>query len=144
MGPVLDVTFTAPGDDTKNSDWSGIWYDATLDGEGYQIFDTEVGWVIFYFGYTPDQERLWLISETIPPFEPEPDQSYTFKVLVGTPGSWDSPTPGRDLPEWGVGNISFDSCDSGLFTLESPDLMLLKISQVIKLAGAESAECFLE
>jgi hypothetical protein len=141
MGPVLEVTYTPPPEDEVNNDWSGAWFDSSLDGEGYQVFDTPVGWLIYYFGYTPDEERLWLVSRVTKIGEPVLGQSYPLKMRMGTPGTFNNPSPPAQLVEWGTLQVNFDVCNNGTFLLQSPDLNLLKFSSVTRIIGVDGAEC---
>jgi hypothetical protein len=138
--PMIEVTYTPPEDETNNN-WSGAWFDTTLDGEGFQVFDTPVGWIIYYFGYSPDGNHYWLVSEVSEIGDPVLDQSYYMKMMVGTPGSFNSPTPSDQLVEWGQLAVNFESCSKGVFVLESTSLQLLKISSVIKIIGVDGAGC---
>lgn len=139
--PKIEVTYTPSSEEEPNNNWSGAWYDPTLDGEGFQVFDTPAGWIIYYYGYSPDVQRYWLASEVIDIGDPVLDQSYVMKMMVGEPGSFNNPTPSDQLTEWGTLTVNFESCSKGLFVLESPDLQLLKISEVIKIVGIDGTEC---
>ena len=113
--PMLEIEYT-PG---AVNDWSGLWFDSTKDGEGYLIFNTPVGWVVYFFGYTADEEQLWLISELNDVGDPEPGASLTFNMKVGNPGTFNNPAPSEELLDWGSLQINFADCGSGLFVLES-------------------------
>ncbi len=141
MGPVLEVAFTPPPEDDRNNNWSGLWYDPTLNGEGYLVFDTPSGWVVYFFGYTPDEEQLWLISETKDIGDPIPGQSYSLQMKVGTPGTFNNPSPPAQLVDWGSLQVNFDDCNNGFFALESPSFNLFKLSDSVKLVGIDGAEC---
>jgi len=138
---MLEVTYTPPLEEEPNNNWSGAWYDPTLDGEGYQIFDTPVGWIIYFFGYTPDGENLWLVSDVNDIGDPVPGQSYNLQMLVGTPGTFNNPSPPAQLVQWGTLQIIFTNCTEGLMVLESTSLTLLKISNVVKLVGIDGSQC---
>ncbi len=98
-----------------------------------------MGWVVYFFGYTADEEQLWLISRLVDLGDPEPGTSYTFDMLVGNPGTFNNPAPSEELLEWGSLQVNFTDCNSGLFVLESTTQ--LKISEVTKLAGIDGTEC---
>ena len=141
-GPVLEVTFTPPADDGSGNNWSGLWFDSSLDGEGYLLYDTPVGWIVYFFGYTPDEEQLWLISaEPIDVGEVIPGQIITTQMKVGTPGTFNNPSPSTELADWGSLQMNFDDCNKGIFVLESSSLSLLKISNVGKLVGVDGTAC---
>lgn len=140
--PRLEVNYTPPSEEDPDNNWSGLWYDPTLDGEGYQIFDTPAGWIVYYYGYTPDQERLWLVSDVTDIGEPVISQSYPLQMKQGIPGTFASPSPSEELVHWGSLNVNFDSCNAGTFVLESATQ--LKIAEVIKIIGVDGVECVTE
>lgn len=137
--PMLEIEYTTSGLPGASGDWSGPWYDPTLDGEGYLIFNTPVGWLIYFFGYSADGDRLWLISNLIQIDALVLGQEYEFSMLVGTPGSFTLPTPSDQLILWGILKIVLDDCVSGVFTLDGADG--LKVANVIKVIGVEGTSC---
>ena len=137
--PMLEIEYTASDTPVTVNDWSGLWFDSSLDGEGYLVFNTPVGWVVYFFGYTADEEQLWLISELSDVGDPEPGVSYEFNMLVGNPGTFNNPSPSTNLLPWGSLQINFDDCGSGTFVLESATQ--LKISAATKLAGIDGTQC---
>ena len=137
--PRLEVTYTPPAEEEPKNNWSGLWYDPSLDGEGYQIFDTSAGWIVYFYGYSSDGERLWLVSDPTDIGEPVLDKSYTLQMKEGIPGSFNSPTPSEQLVDWGTLGVNFQDCNKALFVLESSSL--LKISESIKIIGVNGAEC---
>ena len=138
--PMLEVEYLsgAPGP-SPGSDFTGPWFDSTLDGEGYLIFQTPAGWLIYFFGYTADGKRLWLISNLLVIDSLVWGQEYEFSMLVGTPGSFAMPSPSSELTAWGILRILLDDCFSGVFTLDGIDG--LKTSNVIKIVGVEGTSC---
>jgi len=134
--PKLEVTYTSTG---STFDYSGIWYDPSLDGEGYNVYKTPVGWLIYFFGYTEDGERLWVTSELVQLDQLLFGEPFDFPMLVGVPGTFDDPTPSSGLIEYGTLTVIFNSCTTGLFTLDGPDG--IKASQVVKLVGVEGTTC---
>lgn len=136
--PRLEIEYS----DGAINDFSGPWFDPSLDGEGYLVYKTPVGWVIWYFGYTPEGEQLWLISDLLELGEPEFGTTYTFTMNVGEGGTFDMPAPPSTLLDWGTLQVQFADCGSGTFVLESPDL--LKTSEVVKLVGVDGTQCVAE
>ena len=137
--PRLEVEFsggTAPG---EPGDYTGPWFDPDLDGEGYLIFNTPVGWLIYYFGYSESGDRLWLISDIVDIGAPVFGQDYEFSMLVGTPGSFEMPTPSANLEAWGTLWINLTNCTTGLFTMDGADGM--KVANVQKIVGVEGLTC---
>ena len=143
--PMLEVEYTmgetgpvpVPG-----SDWSGPWFDPTLEGEGFLVYQTPVGWLIYYFGYSIDNQRLWLISEIVDIADLQFGETYAFTMFVGEPGSFGMPAPSDELEEWGTLDVEFDDCVNGLFTLDGVDG--LKVSEVQKVVGVEGTSCGVE
>ena len=140
--PMLEVTYSLDGDDTPLvNDFSGLWYDQSLEGEGYNVIKSPFGWMVYFYGYDKEGQRLWLVTELLKIEDFQLGFSYGFKVYVGTPGTFDMPSPSDDLVEWGTLQINFDNCTTGTFVLESDTELLLKISSVTKLLGVEGTQC---
>jgi hypothetical protein len=139
-GPMIEVEFTqGASGPAAGSDFTGPWFDSTLDGEGYLIFQTPAGWLIYYFGYTADGKRLWLISNLLVIDNLAWGQEYEFSMLVGTPGSFSMPSPSTELTAWGILRIQLSDCFSGVFVLDGIDG--LKTANVIKIVGVEGTSC---
>ena len=66
---------------------SGLWYDSTLDGEGYNIIVADAGIVIFFYGYSAAGERVWLLTETYAA-EVSFGQSFTLQVYEVNGGTF--------------------------------------------------------
>jgi hypothetical protein len=118
---------------------AGLWYDPSLDGEGFNVIATPSGTVLFFYGYTANGERLWLISETFAGdigFE----QVLDLIMYEGTGGTFAQPAPSAEaLNEWGKVNALFDACGSGRLALNGNDG--IKATYQIKLAGIADANC---
>jgi hypothetical protein len=133
--PMLEVEYSGG----TLSDYSGPWFDPDLDGEGYLVFNTPVGWLVYYFGYSASGDRLWLVSDIVEVGEPVLGQDYEFSMLVGTPGSFEMPTPSANLEIWGTLWINLTNCAAGVFTMDGGDGM--KVSNVQKIVGIEGVSC---
>lgn len=134
--PTLQVTFE--GGTPMPVSVSGLWFDPALDGEGYNIIQAAAGTVIFFYGFTADGERLWLVSETAS----DPitlNGSLILTMFRGTPGSFDLPSPSTELESWGTLEVTLSSCTQGVFLLDGTDGQ--KTSNVIQLAGIAGSEC---
>jgi hypothetical protein len=136
--PMLEIEYTM-GTTPDPGDFSGPWFDPTLDGEGYLIYKTPVGWLIYYFGYSADGQRLWLVSNLVDIESLVFGQTYEFSMLVGEPGSFELPTPSSALTSWGILQILLTDCVTGVFTLDGVDGV--KVSNVVKVIGVEGASC---
>lgn len=142
--PRLEIEYTLEDDPAPvpGSDFSGPWFDPESDGEGYLVFQTPAGWLIYFFGYSSDGDRLWLVSNLLEIENPMLGQAYDFTMLVGTPGSFEMPTPSADLETWGILQVYLADCASGVFVLEGLDGK--KTSNVSKLIGIEGSTCAIE
>jgi hypothetical protein len=134
--PVLEVTFSTTG---TSSDFSGLWYDATLDGEGYNVYQTPAGWLIYFFGYSADGEFLWLTSDLVRLKHLEFGVPFELPMLIGKPGSFEQPTPGSELVPYGTLKVTFTDCTNGLFELDGLDGP--KTSAATKLVGIDGGSC---
>jgi hypothetical protein len=142
--PMLEIeyTTTAGPAPSAGSDWSGPWFDPGSDGEGYLVFNTPVGWLIYYFGYSRDGDRLWLVSNIVDIENLVFGQNYEFSMLVGTPGTFNVPTPSADLEAWGTLQVLLSDCATGVFNLNGLDGV--KSSNVTKIVGVEGTSCAVE
>lgn len=134
--PVLEVTFSRTG---TGFDFSGPWFDPELDGEGYLVFQTPAGWLIYYFGYSPEGTFLWLVSELVRLEDLLPGVPFELPMLVGEPGTFNMPAPSADLKPYGTLSVTFNTCTTGTFILDGQDG--LKTSEVTKLIGVDGTEC---
>ena len=134
--PWLEVEYSATG---SSFDFSGPWFDPELDGEGYLVYETPYGWLIYYFGYGEEGERLWLVSEIVTLEQLLFGEPFELQMLVGEPGSFEKPTPSSELTVWGILTVIFNSCTTGVFTLEGTNGH--KTSNVIKLTNVEDTIC---
>ena len=118
---------------------AGLWYDAALDGEGYNVIVTNGSTVFFFYGYDQSGERLWLISETLSNV-PETGKTETLTVYAANGGTFDSPKPSAEaLSEWGELQVTFNTCTEATATLTGADGD--KTSSLIKLAGITDSTC---
>ena len=120
---------------------SGLWFDPTLSGEGYNLLQLNSGFILTYYGYSQSNERLWLISD-IHTDDIAIDQGFSLTLSEGNGGNFQSPVAPVDLTDWGTVDIVFDSATTGQFTLNGQDGV--KQSQVVLLAGVEGGECVVE
>jgi hypothetical protein len=118
---------------------AGLWYDASLDGEGYNVIVTNNSTVFFFYGYDAAGERLWLISETLPG-APQIGETVNLTVYSASGGTFDAPKPSSEaLTEWGGLNVTFSTCDAATATLMGADGD--KTSSLVKLAGIADSTC---
>jgi len=134
--PVLEVEYSATG---SIFDYSGLWFDPSLDGEGYIIYETPYGWLVYYFGYSATGEFMWLVSDIVTLDQLLFGVPFELPMLIGKPGTFGMPTPSSELTPWGTLSIIFNSCTTGLFELKGDDGD--KTSDVVKLVGVEDTKC---
>ena len=109
---------------------SGLWYDPSRSGDGFNVLISNVGAVVTFYGYDAAGVRLWLISDTYAgPWTP--GVAVTLNVFRGNGGTFVQPQSGTNL--WGTMSVRFDSCNSGEFALLGADGV--KQSRVVRLAG---------
>lgn len=134
LRPVLTLTV-----ELSQSALSGLFFDTDSPGEGYLVFATASGTVIFFFGYNDDGSQLWLISETLN----NPIRlgvATTLTMRSGTGGAFASPVPPESLEDYGTLEVLFeDGCLGGQFTLTGNDGT--KAQDVVKLANVEGTDC---
>lgn len=134
--PVLEVEYSVTG---SASDYSGLWYDPDLAGEGYIVYKTPFGWLIYFFGHSATGELLWITSDLVTLDQLIFGQPIEFPMMIAEPGTFDSPTPPSELQPYGTLSVIFNSCTSGEFTLNGLDGE--KVSNVVKLVGVEGTQC---
>jgi len=134
--PVLEVVFSTTG---SSFDFSGPWFDPSLDGEGYLVYQTPAGWLIYFFGYSADGNFRWLISNLVTLDLLIAGEPFELDMSVGKPGTFEAPTPGNELLPYGTLSVRFDTCTTGQFILDGLDG--LKTSNVIKAIGVDGTSC---
>jgi|GEM_PF-4289663 len=117
---------------------SGLWFDPALDGEGYNIIVAPGGLIIYYYGYTVDGQRLWLISNPFGDSVPF-GTSINLTMSQGQGGAFAMPLPSTALTQWGSLSVTFSSCTSAEFVLSGSDGD--KRSEAIQLAPIAGLQC---
>lgn len=134
--PLLEVSYSVTG---SGYDFSGPWYDPSLDGEGYLIYQTPAGWLVYFFGYSAGGEFLWLASSLVTLDLLEFGEAFELPMLIGEPGTFENPTPSTELTPYGMLSVRFDSCSTGEFVLDGLDGV--KTSHVQKIVGVDGTDC---
>jgi len=118
---------------------SGLWYDPSLNGEGYNLISSPAGQVLFYYGHDDSGNRLWLISEILPRVF-LPGDPATFTLFQGSGGTFSNPAPSSTaLSPWGTMTVTLYSCTDGRIVLDGNDGN--KTSLITHLAGIAGAYC---
>jgi len=134
--PFLEVSYSTTG---TSSDYTGPWFDPALDGEGYLVYQTTAGWLIYYFGYSADENFLWLTSDLVKLDQLVMGVPFEMPMVIGKPGTFDNPTPSTELTPYGTLSVTIYDCGSGQFILDGLDGK--KTSNVIKLIGVDGTSC---
>lgn len=134
--PLLEISYSVTG---SGYDFSGPWYDPALDGEGYLVYQTPAGWFVYYFGYSPEGQFLWLTSSLVTLDLLVPGESFEVPMLIGEPGTFEQPTPSDQLKPYGTLSVRFDNCTEGQFVLDG--LYGVKTSTVRKIIGVDGTGC---
>jgi hypothetical protein len=118
---------------------AGLWYDAELDGEGYNVIITDSSTVVFFYGYDRNGERLWLVSETLSG-APQVGETVVFTMYAASGGTFDEPRPSTDaLAEWGMLEVTANTCTEAVANLSGVDGE--KTSKLVQLAGIDHSSC---
>jgi hypothetical protein len=134
--PVLEISYKTTG---TAYDYSGPWSDPSLDGEGYLIYQTSAGWIIYYFGYSAEGGTRWLASYPVTLENLEFDVPFELDMVYGEPGTFAQPTPSADLKPYGSLTVTFHDCYTGEFILDGLDGK--KTSNVSKIIGVDGTDC---
>lgn len=108
-GVLLEAGFYTPEAIT------GLWFDPSLDGSGFNVLSSDAGIIITFYGYIAGEQR-WLISELLPA-DFQPVQQVQLRMLIGETGQINNPTPGSQLDEFGSLTLRLFDCASGEATL---------------------------
>ncbi|MDJ0653136.1 MAG: DNRLRE domain-containing protein [Xanthomonadales bacterium] len=137
--PQLIVSYEQPTSVTPIA-ISGLWFDPALDGEGYNVIQSEGATTIFFYGYDSEGNRLWLVTTSVPDEPIGVGNTVIFQLAEGGgDGTFDAPSPSTELSPWGTLEVTMSSCTEGRFVLSGTDGS--KTSNVIKLAGIAGTSC---
>ncbi len=130
---------SVPAAKPANNAFTGLWYDPSLDGEGFNIVTADGGTIVYFYGSDNRGNRIWLISDLIPG-EIKTGEIISVLMFESTGGVFPQPVPSaRGLAAWGTLTLRFTACDSGMSALNGADGY--KESQITKLAGVAGASC---
>ena len=130
--PTLIVDFETEG--LNGLSVAGLWFDPNSPGEGMLIIQDAQSATLFFFGYSADGTRLWLVSDGFGP--PESGVPQTISLLVGANGSFASPAPPEALGPWGQVTVTFSGCDTGTFSFSGVDGEKLLNAVILQRAGS--------
>lgn len=128
-----------PSASVENNAANGLFFDASLDGEGYNFVTTPAGTIIYFYGSDSHGNRVWLISDLIPG-DFGPGTITEVIMYESTGGTFGAPVPSaRGLSVWGVLLLEFSDCNNAVAVLDGVDGE--KVSQLTKLAGVAGTAC---
>jgi YVTN family beta-propeller protein len=108
----------ADGEFTVTPAISGVWYDPSHNGEGWLLEILADGQaLIAWFSYDTEGEQAWFYNAgTVM------GNQIIFDLLMPSGTDFGPTFDGEDLshPVWGTATFTFDSCNSGSMTYDSP------------------------
>lgn len=111
-------------------EFTGLWYDPSLDGEGYTLAVNRTSAILLYYGYDGNGDRLWLISDAFDA-RPENGTETKFDLLQNENGRFDRPV--ENLSLWGKGRIQWDNPRNATIALDGKDGK--KTATLVKIDG---------
>ncbi|MEZ5496461.1 MAG: hypothetical protein R3F25_06485 [Gammaproteobacteria bacterium] len=125
---------------------NGSWHDPAYGGSGYNVVQTPIGYLMYFYGYKEDSngEALWLISSIGPQIITK-DETFTLDMLSGFPGNGGSlttkpNTPNSGTTHWGTADVTFNDCRNGVVKLTKDNNT--SVTHTIKLlAGIDGVDC---
>lgn len=125
--------------EANSAAYSGLWFNPSLDGEGFNVISGQHGTVVYYYGSSREGERLWLLTELMNgDVEDGTTLRGTVYEMVG--GYFLHPAPSSQaLRTWGTIEARFDDCNDGRFVLDGSDGY--KAVELVKLAGVGGTAC---
>jgi YVTN family beta-propeller protein len=117
-GEPVETTPQSEDEFTVSPALSGAWYDPSHEGEGWLLEILADGQALLaWFSYDPQGEQAWFLSTGV-----VAGNSITFDLSVPT-GTDFGPTfdPNEvNMAAWGIATFTFDDCNSGSMTYDSP------------------------
>lgn len=148
-GEAADSTSTATtgtsGDAVTLSGISGVWYDPTYNGSGFQIVEAMNGLVLTFYGYEADSngDTTWLITDP-GTLQIVQGKTYTMTAYSGFLGNGGSltqkPYTDSGVEEWGTMSVTFNDCNSATITLNGSASQTMTFS-LTKLANINGLTC---
>lgn len=126
----------------SSCDYSGIWYNPRLPGEGFNLYETPFGWMAYFLGYDNVGTAVWVTSDLFQPLVSQSGVSFEIPMSVGpySIGAYfEAPLPPSRLEYWGTLQAELESCEQGVITLNAIDKQKFgfKVTNVVKLIDAK-------
>ena len=143
---IFEIDPQAGNSTNTISSVNGSWYDPDYSGSGFNMVQTPVGYLMYFYGYKEDSngEALWLIS-SIGPQTITKDETFTVDMLSGFQGNGGSlttkpNTPNSGTTHWGTADVTFNDCRNGVVKLTKDNNT--SVTHTIKLlAGIDGVDC---
>ncbi len=125
---------------------NGSWYDPNYNGSGFNLVQTPVGLILYYYGYKANAngEALWLISSIGPKIITK-EETFTLDMssgFVGNGGSLTTKpnTANSGTTSWGSADVTFNSCNRGVIKLTNNNGVTVT-HNITLLAGVDELIC---
>ncbi len=118
---------------TQPEGLTGLWYDPSSDGEGFNILVSDSTVTIFYYGYAGGKPRWTLTSELATSAVTLGEWSEQLQLSAADDGEIGHPTRPESLESYGTLRIRFASCNSADADLRTSDGD--RLFALVKLAG---------
>jgi murein DD-endopeptidase MepM/ murein hydrolase activator NlpD len=139
LADVAGTSCNDSGPPLADAPLSGLWFDQSREGEGFNIVVTTGGAVLYYYGFNQDGQRLWLISDLV---EGNLAMGKKSEVILfeAVDGEFSHPVPSREaLDPWGTATITPVDCSKIEIIIDGEDGR--KVSNTERLAGIIGLEC---
>ncbi len=123
----------------------GTWYDPVYDGSGFNVIQTTVGTILYFYGYKDgeDGQALWLLSDVITqPITADTTLNVDlYAGFVGNGGSFTQKptTSSSGLTHWGQAQVTFNHCNAATVQLSNNTTNVTH--NVVPLAPIDGISC---
>ncbi len=99
---------------------AGLWDDPATSGQGWTFQAAPNGFYGHFFGYSPDGNPIWLITEEVID-DIELGQEVTYNLRHGVNGTFEQPVSPEDLESWGEVQFTFHNCHEATAVISGLD-----------------------
>lgn len=126
------------------SNVSGTWYDPTYDGSGFNVSEIGSGLVVTFYGYKSNAsgQAQWLLSSTGPGNVNKGEKIILelYQPTVGNGANFTTkPNTAASLSKWGSATLTFNSCNTGVITMDGKDGKVTH--NIIRISGVKGVTC---
>ena len=115
---------------------TGLWYDPKFTGSGFNVLASGSGFLVTYYGWDSNHNRLWLASDT-GPTQITAGAAITLNMWKTNGGAFYAPAPPPSKTLWGTLTLNFSSCKAATATLSGSDGSVPQ--NIVLLAGVAGA-----